>query len=226
MFPRYVLSLVLVLCCAGVYAGDNASFVDLGFSTDGRRYMFGQYGVTDEDHYPWAQAIAIDTFRNDYLPGGRIDYTYPTAARPGQDGSGALFRLLHKHPDIAAKNGINYLTKGDLIYFDAGGDSGEVSFSDLGSGSNYLVQLFQNVKDEGADLKSMFTLKVQRTNPLGVSKEYRGGSPTVWRKGVESYRIHRVFTAPKDLALIFVIEMKVRNGDDEDIRYMVESVRL
>ena len=34
------------------FAGDAASFDDIGFSEDGKYYVFGQYGKTDKKYQP------------------------------------------------------------------------------------------------------------------------------------------------------------------------------
>ena len=46
-FKRIFLAIagVLIIGSTALWAGDSASFVDLGFSRDGSFYMFAQYGV-------------------------------------------------------------------------------------------------------------------------------------------------------------------------------------
>jgi predicted secreted protein len=77
-----------------IFAGDVASFVDLGFSEDGRIFMFAQYGVTEGSLKPWAEMRIVDIRSNNFVPGGRLNYTHTDRIAAGQDGSGALFRLI------------------------------------------------------------------------------------------------------------------------------------
>ena len=46
--------MALFLFGAVLNAGDVASFVDKGFSEDGKYYVFGQYGRTDKKYQGWA----------------------------------------------------------------------------------------------------------------------------------------------------------------------------
>ena len=49
MKKSLVCVLVAALSLAYVFAGDVASFVDLGFTDDGKYYVFGQYGKIDKN---------------------------------------------------------------------------------------------------------------------------------------------------------------------------------
>ena len=49
MKKSLVCVLVAALSLASVFAGDVASFVDLGFTDDGKYYVFGQYGKIDKN---------------------------------------------------------------------------------------------------------------------------------------------------------------------------------
>ena len=40
----YTIIVMAVFTAAAVYAGDIANFVNLGFSSDGSKFAFGQYG--------------------------------------------------------------------------------------------------------------------------------------------------------------------------------------
>ena len=48
------------LGAAFVAAGDAAVFDDIGFSADGKTYLFGQYGKTDVNYKPWAEIYTVD----------------------------------------------------------------------------------------------------------------------------------------------------------------------
>ena len=51
------------------FAGDAASFDDIGFSEDGKYYLFGQYGKTDKTYEPWAEIYTVDVAANDFVKG-------------------------------------------------------------------------------------------------------------------------------------------------------------
>ena len=52
------------------FAGDVASFVDKGFTSDGKYYIFGQYGKTDKKFQGWAEIYQVNIASNDFVEGG------------------------------------------------------------------------------------------------------------------------------------------------------------
>ena len=67
------------------FAGDVASFVDKGFTSDGKYYIFGQYGKTDKKFQGWAEIYQVDIAANDYVDGG-VFKTKPTSVTAGKSG--------------------------------------------------------------------------------------------------------------------------------------------
>ena len=55
MKKSFVCSLFLIIGLSALSAGDVATFVDKGFSEDGKYYVFGQYGKTDKKFQGWAE---------------------------------------------------------------------------------------------------------------------------------------------------------------------------
>ncbi len=55
MKKSVICGLVLLLGFSALSAGDVASFVDKGFSEDGKYYVFGQYGKTDKKYQGYAE---------------------------------------------------------------------------------------------------------------------------------------------------------------------------
>jgi predicted secreted protein len=53
-------------------AGDRAERRILGFSPDGKVFAFEQYGVEDGSGFPYAEIVAIDTGKDEWLPGTPI----------------------------------------------------------------------------------------------------------------------------------------------------------
>jgi predicted secreted protein len=225
----FVLTIVLILGAA-LYAGDTATFVDLGFSPDGKTYMFAQYGVQSTSLKPWADLFVVDVPRNNFVSGGRFSYTHTSAVVAGQDGSGAFYRIITQNTAIADRYGVNFLFQSQPLYISLDGPLANpvdsVEFRDFEAGASYKASLIPTVEGTGETLKSSFYINVERTNKDGSRRSYTVGTPQVKRPQVVSYRIRKVMIAPHDGSMIFVIEMKKQSGGDFDIRYMIEALRL
>ncbi|MDR2257824.1 MAG: DUF2259 domain-containing protein [Treponema sp.] len=233
MLPRkiFVLAVPILMSAASVsWAGDAASFVDLGFSPDGRIYMFAQYGVQSQTLRPWADLFAVDVPRNNFVSGGRISYVHDSPVLAGQDGSGALYRIISRNTALADQYGVNFLRQGQPLYIALDNDPpspGEsIEFRDFESGNFFRASLVPLVEGSGENLKSSFYINLENTAPNGVRKPYVVGTPQLKRPLIASYRIKKVMIAPHDGSIIFVIEMKKQAGSGYDIRYMVEAARL
>jgi predicted secreted protein len=232
-----LLFIALACCAAGLQAGDTASFVDLGFSPDGKVYMFAQYGVQSVTLKPWADLFAVDVPRNNFVEGGKVSYLHDRPVSAGADGSGALYRLIAKNAALAAQYGVDFLIQGQPLYIALNGDPQEggagdppggesIEFRDFEGGFSYRASLRPLVEGSGAQLTSSFYINLERTSPEGSRKNYTVGTPQVKRPRIASYRIRKVMIAPRDGSMIFVVEMKKQEKDGADIRYMVEAVRL
>jgi len=234
MFQRGIrLSLVIVFLIGvtGLWAGDTATFVDLGFSSDGKTYMFGQYGLQSGTLRPWADLFIVDVSKNNFVNGGRLSYVHDGPVVAGQDGSGALYRLIAQNASMAERYRINYCFQGQPLFIAINGSEGSgtavpVEFRDFETGANYRASLVSYVEGSGANLKSSFFIKLERTARDGSKKVYTVGNPQIKRSLVASYIIRRVMIAPHDGSMIFLIEMKRQEGGDINIRYMVEALRL
>ena len=229
----FTLTMVLFLGTAGLWAGDTAAFVDLGFSPDGGTYMFAQYGVQSGTLRPWADLFIVDVHRNNFVNGGKISYTHDSSVVSGQDGSGALYRIIARNASLAEKYRINYIFQGQPLYvaLDSTASPGTpnpapIDFRDFETGASYRASLVPYVEGSGAALKSSFYINLERTARDGSKKVYTVGTPQLKRPLVASYRIRKAMIAPHDGSMIFVIEMKKQEGGDFDIRYMVEALKL
>jgi predicted secreted protein len=215
---------------AFLWAGDSASFVDLGFSPDGKIFMFAQYGVQSRTLKPWAELFVVDVVRNNFVSGGRVSYTHDNPVLAGQDGSGALYRIIAKNTALADQHRINYLNQGQPLHIAMDGDfssTGEsIEFRDFESGNSYRARLVSNVEGSGQNLKSSFFINLECDSRGGAKRSYTVGSPQIKRPFIGSYRIKKVMIAPHDGSMIFVIEMKRQADGDTDTRYMVEALKL
>ena len=236
MFQRKIrlcLLIVFFISITGLWAGDTANFVDLGFSPDGKTYMFGQYGVQSETLRPWADLFIVDVPKNNFVSGGKFSYVHDGPTVTGQDGSGALYRLIAQNASMAERYRINYCLQGQPLFIAMNSEgSSEIAgqipivFRDFESGANYRASLVSYVEGSGANLKSSFFINLERTARDGSKKVYTVGSPQIKRPLVASYRIKKVMVAPHDGSMIFLIEMKKQEGSGFNIRYMVEALRL
>ncbi|GHV90128.1 hypothetical protein AGMMS50268_06310 [Spirochaetia bacterium] len=225
----FLIAVALFLCASSLWAGDTASFVDLGFSPDGNIYMFGQYGVQSGTLKPWADLFVVDVRRNNFVSGGRISYTDKEPIVAGSDGSGVLYRLISRNTALAERYGVNFLNQGQPLYIalDTAAPSrwGEtIEFRDFEAGYSYKASLVPTVEGSGAGLKSSFYITLDRVSRNGARKSYTVGTPGIKRPLITSYKIKKVMVAPMDGSIIFVIEMNKQATDGVDVRYMVEAL--
>jgi predicted secreted protein len=230
LFKRIVLVSLLMISVTVLWAGDSASFVDLGFSPDGNIYVFAQYGVKSDRLNPWADLFVVDVAQNDYVPEGRISYTHDRPIEAGQDGSGALYRLIAKNAGIVERYEVAYPDQGQPLYIALNGDpsyDGEnISFRDFVSGTSYRASLVENINGNGNNVRSSFFINLESTDIEGEVKNFTIGTPDLERSSVFSYRIKKVLVAPSGNSLIFVIEMKRHAENGPDVRYMIEALRF
>jgi predicted secreted protein len=226
---KWSFSLIVfsLFCAVPIFAGDVASFVDLGFSEDGRIFMFAQYGVAEGSLKPWAEMRIIDVRANDFVTGGRFNYTHTDRIAAGQDGSGALFRLISRNAPAIERYAIPFLHQGIPLYISLlnghtpGGDM--INFRDFEKEQTYTATLVPFTEGYGESLRSSFFIQLTRTERSGASRMFTIGSPDIKRSGVESYSIKKALIAPDRSSIIFIVEMRVKNGSGPNIRYMVEA---
>jgi predicted secreted protein len=232
LFKRtfWVLLVVLITGASGLWAGDSASFVDLGFSSDGNIYMFAQYGVKSGTLKPWADMYVVDVARNNFVSGGRISYTHDRAIEAGQDGAGALYRVITKNAEFIERYGLLYPNQGQPLYIALSGDPAyegkTVAFRDFVSGVSYQADLIEKISGNGRNVKSSFYINLESIDNDGEAKRYTIGTPQLERSLIYSYRIKKVLVAPSGNALIFVVEMNLLAENGPDVRYMVEVLQL
>ncbi len=223
------LMMALVFALSGtLFAGDIATFVNLGFSHDSRTLMFGQYGIEHATATPFAEIYVVDVPANRFVRHGVRRKSYEVAVTPGQDGSGALFRLLSDNADLVSRHNINPLSQGRLVYFLVNQQTPrpEIGFRDFSDGTRYRVRLHQDRRGEGANVEAAFHLELTVTPTTGISREFSVGRPGFYREGVSSYQINQAFLSPDERSLIFVVERITDTATGRTVRYMVETVRF
>jgi predicted secreted protein len=226
-----IISFVSIMYVSGLWAGDNASFVDLGFSADGKTYMFGQYGVLSPSLKPWAELYIVDVNTNNFVKDGRISFTENTRIKAGQDGSGILYRLLNNNSRLTSLNGIDFQNQGLPLYITRTlklPENGEViDFRDFLAKKTYKAELIPTINGIGQAKNSSFYINLTCTLENGQVRSYNKiGTPQKVRPGIVSYNFSKVLIDSRGESIIFVIEMKRIAEDGYDIRYMVEAQRL
>jgi len=221
---------VLLTGVSALWAGDNAVFVDLGFSPDGSTYMFGQHGVLSPSLRSWAEIIVVDVTRNAFVPNGRVSITQDTAIKAGQDGSGIFRSLVSANSILANRFNINFQNQGLPLYISRDENPpsyGErIDFRDFLAGKAYRVQLVPTITGSGKNVRSQFYINVESVSSNGSVRNYTVGTPGFVRQGVSQYNIKRVIIDSSGRSIIFVIEMKRVADNGFEIRYMVEALRL
>jgi predicted secreted protein len=228
-------TIIIVLIVSTVFtgalsAGDVASFVDLGFSENGRIYMFAQYGVNEQTLRPWSELFIVDIAGNDFVPGGRLSYKHDKPVALGQDGSAALLRIVSNNNGIIRKYRSNLMRHGIPLFIslqdvrDSGGHT--IDFRDFEGGVYYSATLKTMIYGNGSNIRSSFFINLSSTTGSGAQKTYIVGHPEVRRSGVTTYSIKKVIVSPDRSTMILVIEMTLFNGNGADIRYMIEALSL
>ncbi|MDR0730136.1 MAG: DUF2259 domain-containing protein [Treponema sp.] len=229
MLKKIFFLALVIRCGAALWAGDTASFVDLGFSRDGTVYMFAQYGVALSTLKPWAELYAVDVSRNDFVSGGKLSYSSASPLNAGNDGAGAFYRIMTQNSVLADRYGVDFLHQGHPLYIaldgEAGSPQGErVDFRDFERGFSYQARLVPSTEGSGAGLKSSFYIALERSGPAGDRKTFTVGNPGVQRARIATYKIKKIIASPLDNSLIFVIETRKQAANGYDIRYMIETL--
>lgn len=226
-------NLMLALCALFIavcsFAGDAASYDDIGFSADGKYYLFGQYGKLDKTYVPWAEIFTVDVAANTYVKGD-------------------VFTSKEKSPDVSGKSAYDGLKKtaewrlskykatpasvDKLLYNRDSEDKSptdKISFRDfdgiLGNeGFTYDVQLVPTYTGSGEACRSKFFITMQKKDESGaLVTTYNVGTPNYERKGVTGYQIERIFTDASGKSLVFVVRKTQEDASGTSIRYMVET---
>lgn len=218
----------------GLFAGDSAVFVDEGFSSDGKVYVFGQYGTTDKSFQGWAELYAVDIEKNDYIDGEfyRIKPSSVTKNKKGKDLYGDL---VGKSYFDYKKYNLKHATADKVLYIresEAKGATEEILFKDFVSSVSadqafYSVKLFPTVKGSGANAKSSFYIELVKKDSDGnVLASQKIGNPQIERKGVLSYKIERILCSNDGSSIVFNIEKICEDKTGVNIRFMVEAAKL
>ena len=234
MMKRAILTLTLVFLAAFLMAGDLAVLENLGFSADGRYFMFGQHVLMTDAGTAYAELAVVDVPRNDFVSGGWKKSSWDVRILPNQDSRGALYELLTESVDLKKRYGISHLEQGRLLYTRNNGDDemmapadGEatvptLSFRDFERGREFSLALNQQMA-EGDEPAAAFTVDMKVMDSGGAETTYTVGREGYMRSGVVAYSIVRVWTGPDGKSLVIVV---AKEDENLSVRYMVETLVL
>jgi len=225
------------LLCAGIlilaslslaFGGDVAQFVNLGFSADGRYFEFGEYGIMQDSSLPYADLFFVDVPKNDFVPQGVNRFTGTKAVEPGYTGLGALLNLTSAAAAMRKQFGVDHLITGRFLYIllDGAPANDSMEFRDFPMGRKYTVQLLQSSTVKGSVASSSFHIAVTIEEKDGRVHRLTVGNPQTQRAGVKAYHIKQIVLSPDGKSHVFVIQKEETDGKGDNVRYMVETVRI
>ncbi len=231
MIRRFTLALLFIFVAMLAAGGDIAMFENLGFSRDARVFLFGQYGIDAESSMPYADVYAVDLSSNSFVPGGVLlsdellgtDDAVPLSL--GQDGRGAMFRLIGEAGELIQRYDVNHLSNGRPIYIFVDGDEPKerIAFRDFNTDTRYSFVLYQEQRGAEDSLEASFHIEFTVTYEDDRSKTVTVGRPGYFRPKVAQYRITQVLLSPDEDFIVIVVEKQSADGS---IRYMVETARI
>ena len=226
---------ILLMSTAGTLAfgGDVAVFKNLGFSSDGRYFMFGQYGIDGIDKNPYAEIYSVDVLKNNFVRNGVSKGRYPVAISIGDDGQKALYVQLEKVETLRKTLKLDFLIQGRPIYFRVVSEQDKskadtLKVLDYESGRDYSLDLKETLETNNGKSKSSFFIDLNIRDKNGaLLNSYKVGTPSVFRERVVNYTISQIILTPKERGLIIVIEKEESDSSGGiNIRYMIETLQF
>lgn len=234
MKKSLLIGILFTAVLGNVSAGDVATFVDKGFTDDGKYYVFGQYGVTDKKFQGWAEIYQVDVSANDYVDSG-IFKTKPTSVTSGKNGKD-VYESLEAKSYYYLKDVKTKPADIDQVFYilddvnKSGTDAIEFKDfrnSDIENQNSFHVQLVPTIMGSGKNVKSSFYIDVEKKDANGnLISRWKVGSPDIVRKGVSNYKIERIFCDASGKNIIFIIEKMIEDDTGISIRYMVEAAKF
>lgn len=234
MKKNVFLVIISVLFLMSLSAGDVATFVDKGFTEDGKYYIFGQYGRTDKKYQGWAEIFQVDISKNDFVSSG-VFKTKPTAVTADKSGSEVYEALEGKSYYYFKNLKLEKASPDQVLYIlddikKSGTDTIEFkdfNNSDLENPNIYSIKLHPTITGSGVNVKSSFYIDVCKKDANGnVLSRTKVGSPDIVRKGISNYKIERIMCDKSTKNFIFVIEKILEDETGVSIRYMVEAAQI
>ncbi|MGA2613674.1 MAG: DUF2259 domain-containing protein [Spirochaetia bacterium] len=220
------IGVLILLVTFAASAGDIARFVNLGFSTDSRYFMFGQYGIQEKTSTAWAETYIVAVRANAFVARGVHKVSSSQQVDPGSDGIGALFDAVAESHAQNALYRIHHLATGRMLYVlvDGAPAPDTVDFRDFQTGRNYEIVLSQSLPSGEAG--ASYALAITVTEKDGTVHTYKAGDPSLRRSGVKAYHIKEIILAPDNASLVFLIQKEEQDSQGNNIRYMIETAGI
>lgn len=231
IFALTLLSAGLVFNAA---AGDVAVFEDMGFSSDGKTYVFGQYGKTDVDFQSWAEIFVVDVEANNYVK-NEVFRTVPSSATEKFSGKQTFEELKKKAKVKTDKYELKLCSVDELMYVrenEAKKGTEEISFRHFEGSTEdqqifYTLNLVPTVTGSGLNVSSSYYIDLVKKDQDGkILDQKKVGTPSVKRKGITDYKIAKIYSNKKMDSLVMIIEKTLVDKTGTSIRYMVETVKF
>ena len=221
---KFYTIIVMAIFAATVYAGDIANFVNLGFSADGSKFAFGQYGLQDKTYRAYAEIYAVDVAANTFLPNG-IFRTSPSKQTEGKESKSTFLALQNRAQVSLSKWDISETRQGRVLYAQTESTEGNQTlfFRDFQTSDEYTVIINTTQKSK---TESSFYLTVEKTKPNGTKIKKEVGRPDYVRSGVKNYAVKKILMDDSSRAIIFIIEKKEHTAAGDSFRYMVEATLI
>lgn len=219
-----LIGTLILLAARTVPAGDVAQFVNLGFSNDGKYFMFGQFGVSETSSAAWADTFIVDVRANAFVAKGTEKFAGSRPVDPGSNGLGALLNALDSGLPRTRQLRIDHLATGRLLYvlLDGAKAPDTLEFRDFQTGRSYRVALAQAPTADGG---ASFSIAVTVTDKDGKARAFTAGDASHTRPGVLAYHIKQIVLSPDGGSLVFVVQKEEKDTQGSNIRYMVETAR-
>lgn len=226
-----VSAFLMTFSLFALIAGDVATFVDKGFTADGKYYVFGQYGRTDKKYQGWAEIYQVDVAKNDYVDGG-VFRTKPTAVTADKSGA-EVYQALEAKSYYYFKNIKTTVSDADHVLYVCNDTekkgTDKIVFKDfradnIDEAESFSIQLVSTVFGSEKNVRSSFWILVKKLDANGnVLWEKTVGSPDITRKGITGYKIERIMCDESGKNFIFVVEKIQEDDTGISVRYMVEA---
>jgi len=233
---KKLLLLAMLVLSAVVYcfAGDVAEYKDLGFSSDGTKFVFAQYGVADKSFQAWAEIFTVDILTNTYVKSA-VFSTNPSSATSGKSGTAVFEALYEKNKSVLSNYTANDVSIDKVMYI-RGNESKKsdeiISFKDYekvtsADDVSYSLQRIMFKEGSGMNTKSSFYIVLEKKDAQNkVLSRQVIGTPDYKRKGIIDYTIEKVWTDEKGKNIVILVEKKVADANGTSIRYMIEAAPL
>lgn len=212
--------IIFLIVTTPLFAGDAATFINLGFSPDGSFYAFGQYGYYDGSGFPYGEIFIIDVKKNNYVKGGVIkvtvqdengDFEAVSDFHAFLDAYGKAVPLLKQCHILVTSPGIEHRAKEAAT---------SIHWREKGSPRSVTLVEKKTPAPDGeyySDKASFHILLKDKGN------QYTLGNINRVRAAVYDYGLPRVFCSANGKAIVSIVSKMSFGFEGPDTRFMAET---